>query len=297
MLSRTTFKHVASRQNLVGSTELKTKGAGQKRAGAPGKVPWVEETSAAIVLIGMATVEERLIVDDSCQKEAEEQFDLKVKNMLKARKLCLDNECWEAGIMLLYSLIDAMAWLWRDPSHADVTSQDFIDWIDTYMKPDGAMGVTAMDLFGARCGLLHSMTGESRKHRELKARKVWYARQVSEGVKWLVQVYMSETLMPVTVSVDALGDAVKTAISRFRLELMKDPQLAERVFERARTAYFSEGWFGGPPVSQSLNQESVGAVPLGAVVVVPESRAQPPTVFEAPSSEDASPPGESRRER
>jgi hypothetical protein len=35
---------------------LKTKGAGQKRAGALRKVPWVEETSAAIVLIGMATV-------------------------------------------------------------------------------------------------------------------------------------------------------------------------------------------------------------------------------------------------
>lgn len=211
-------------------------------------------------------------MDDSIQKEAEGQFELKAGNMLRASKLCLDNECWEAGVILLYSLIDAMAWLWRDPSHEDVTGQDFIQWIDLYMKPEGAIGVNALDLYGARCGLLHSMTGESKKHRKLEARKVWYSRKVAEGQKWLVQVHMSETLMPVTVSVDALGHAVEAAIRRFWDETKTDAQLAERVLARARTAYFSEGWFGGPPVTQLPDHKPGGDNPLGLVVVVGGSK-------------------------
>jgi len=162
-----------------------------------------------------------------------------------------------------------------------VTGQDFIDWVNLYMVPEGAMGVTAMDLHGARCGMLHSLTGESKKHRKQLARKVWYARQVPEGTRWLVQLYKPETLEPITVSVDALGLAVESAIGRFWQKVADDAQLAERVLERARSAYYSEGWYGGRPVSQHPRLESDTGSSLGAVVVVPGSSATSADITDA----------------
>jgi hypothetical protein len=218
-------------------------------------------------------------MEESVRKEAEEQLSLKVSNMLKASKLCFDNECWEAGVILLYSLIDAMAWLWRAPSHSDVTGPDFRGWVDRYMLPAADIHVSAEDLYGARCGLLHSLTGESKKHRELKARKVSYRRTVADGERWIVQLHMAETLEPFSVNVDALSTAIRNGIQKSWGEMEANPELNNRVLERVFLSYFSEGWMMNPmqrPVTQSDSGSS-----LGAVVVVPGSGAIPVEIADA----------------
>src|SRR5256886_4727823 len=50
---------------------------------------------------------------------------------------------------------------------------------------------SATDLYGARCGLVHSSTGESRLHRQGRARKVFYYRDregVKKGIIQLMQI-------------------------------------------------------------------------------------------------------------
>jgi hypothetical protein len=230
-------------------------------------------------------------MDEQGQKESEEQLELKVSKMLKASQLCFDNEYWEAGVILLYSLIDAMAWLWRDPSHPDVTSADFVEWVNRYMLPAPSIHVSADDLFGARCGLLHSLTGESRRHRNLQARKVSYRRTVPEGERWLVQIHMAETLEPFSVNVDALGEAILKAIEKFCDELNNNPELNERVSQRVFTSYFSEGWMVNPG-RRHPGLESDTGPSLGAVVVVPGSSAPIVAPERTPSVSVASPTSE-----
>jgi hypothetical protein len=222
-------------------------------------------------------------MEESVQKEAEEQLSLKVSNMLKASKLCFDNECWEAGVILLYSLIDAMAWLRRDPSHPDVTGPDFREWVERYMLPAPGIHVSAEDLYGARCGMLHSLTGESKKHRNLEARKVGYLRTVPEGVRWLVQIHMAETLEPYSVDVDVLGEAILQGINKFCDEINGNPELNERVSQRVFTSYFSEGWMMKPPM-QRPGLESGSGPSLGAVVVVRENSARPAEIERSPQA-------------
>lgn len=236
-------------------------------------------------------------MEESVRKEAEEQLSLRVSNMLKASKLCFDSECWEAGVILLYSLIDAMAWLWRDPSHSDVTPQDFRAWVDRYML-SAATGihVSAEDLYGALCGLLHSLTGESKKHRELKARKVSYRRTVPDGERWIVQLHTAETLEPFSVNVDALGAAITDGIQTFFREMEANPELNERVLKRVFISYFSEGWMMNP--NQRPATESDSGSSLGAVVVVPGSSAIPVQIADnrqvltEPSTSEGASPGD-----
>jgi len=233
-------------------------------------------------------------MDDQVQKEAEEQFELKVSKMLKASQLCFDKEYWEAGVILLYSLIDAMAWLWRDPSHHDVTGADFIEWVNRYMLPAPGIHVSADDIFGARCGLLHSLTGESRRHRNLQARKVSYRRTVPGGERWIVQIHMAETLEPFSVNIDVLGEAILKAIEKFCDEMNNNPELNERVSQRVFTSYFSEGWMVNPG-RRPPGLESDTGPSLGAVVVVPGSCAptvapeRTPPVSAAPPASEPTP--------
>lgn len=240
-------------------------------------------------------------MEESVRKEAEEQLSLKVSNMLKASKLCFDNECWEAGVILLYSLIDAMAWLWRDPSHADVTGPDFREWVGRYMLPAADIHVSTEDLYGARCGLLHSLTGESKKHRELKARKVSYRRTVPHGERWIVQLHTAETLEPFSVNVDVLGAAITNGIQKFWNEMETNPDLNERVLERVFISYFSEGWMMNP--KQRPASESDSGSSLGAVVVVPGSGATPVGIADArqastkPSTLEVASPGDGLDQR
>lgn len=78
--------------------------------------------------------------------------------------LCLiKNDFRLAALMLVFATIDQMAWV-SLPDDEDVKGRDFMAWVSTYMlgrNRTGLEAVTAGDLWGARCGLLHTATAES----------------------------------------------------------------------------------------------------------------------------------------
>jgi hypothetical protein len=87
-------------------------------------------------------------MEESVQNEAKGHSS-KVEHFAAA-SLCFENQYWEQGLILLYSLIDATAWLWRDPSHGDVTGQDFRDWADRYMLSAAGAWASASFSIGVR---------------------------------------------------------------------------------------------------------------------------------------------------
>jgi hypothetical protein len=177
-----------------------------------------------------------------------------------------------------------------------VTGSDFKEWVDRYILPAADIHVSAEDLYGARCGLLHSLTGESKKHRELKARKVSYRRTVANGERGIVQLRMAETLEPFSVNVDALGAAITNGIEKFLGEMEANPELNKKVLERVFISYFSEGWMMNP--KQRPATESDSGSSLGAVVIIPGSSAIPVETADArqastePSTSAVASPGD-----
>jgi hypothetical protein len=87
-------------------------------------------------------------------------------------KLVKEN-LYTQALIILYSAIDTLAWA-SLPS-GDVKQKDFIAWVDKYITPESKFGCTADDLYGARCGLVHSNAAESRKSRKGESREIWYA--------------------------------------------------------------------------------------------------------------------------
>lgn len=83
--------------------------------------------------------------------------------MQEAATCLLKNDFKLAALMLVFTTIDQMAWV-ALPGDGDVKGIDFMAWVSTYMlgrDNAGLEAVTAGDLWGARCGLLHTATAES----------------------------------------------------------------------------------------------------------------------------------------
>jgi hypothetical protein len=83
------------------------------------------------------------------------------------------------AFFLVLTAIGGLAWLGRPadrdttpvvkgkPDPNDVWRSDFVAWVDTYVMPSAGLPVHAIDLYGARCGLVHTQTAESRTTREV----------------------------------------------------------------------------------------------------------------------------------
>lgn len=77
--------------------------------------------------------------------------------------------------MLIYSCIDILGWLDRPKEKLDNTREDFVNWVERYMDPDSSLKCSALDLYAARCSVLHTNTpSSSYLFRDGKAKKIFY---------------------------------------------------------------------------------------------------------------------------
>ena len=87
----------------------------------------------------------------------------------------LENDCLESAVILLILCgIDAMAYLAMPASQEDVTRSDFVRWVERYSKFPCKEQLTGLDLYGARCAMLHNFGAVSDLSRKEKCRQVAY---------------------------------------------------------------------------------------------------------------------------
>lgn len=97
-----------------------------------------------------------------------------LEERVQAIKACLLAGFAEAALALVYSGIDTEAyWI---ASGQEVRRADFIAWCDTHLVPllGKANDVNGIDLYGARCGILHTSSASSQLGRTGDARELYY---------------------------------------------------------------------------------------------------------------------------
>jgi hypothetical protein len=104
-----------------------------------------------------------------------EHVNQNLKDFVKSAQCCLEEGWILPSLALIYSTMDALAYLDLPPDRDEVEGEDFIKWVETYLLPDSALPCTGADLYGARCGVLHSQSPKSRRSRKGTARELWYA--------------------------------------------------------------------------------------------------------------------------
>jgi hypothetical protein len=131
-----------------------------------------------------------------------------------------------------------MAFLGCDPSKTRATRNDFIEWVDTYLLPNSELKCTAIDLYAARCGVVHSYSASSDLSESGRARTINYAYGNKTQEELQIRLDKSSSARTtVAVHVDKLFQALRAGVERFKNALEKDPSKASVVARRAEETF------------------------------------------------------------
>ncbi len=149
-----------------------------------------------------------------------------------------DAKLMQPCLVVLYSAIDAAAWMAAEHD-GDVTKSDFLSWVDRFLLPESKLDCTAFDLYGARCGVLHSFSAYSSLQRQGKARLVcyvWGAATVADLQERLKHLPPDSA---VAVHIDDLANALIRGWERCLLSLESKPDAVQRLAHRASHLFSS----------------------------------------------------------
>jgi len=145
-------------------------------------------------------------------------------------RVALENHCLGSAVILILSGIDAMAYIAMPASQDDVTRSDFVRWAEQYIKFPCSEQLTGLDLYGARCAMLHNYGTASELSRKGKCRQVGYMDKSVPEVRFNPKV--SKDL--VLVSVPALADAFFSGADKFLVDVFGDKNKASIAEQRLR---------------------------------------------------------------
>jgi hypothetical protein len=165
---------------------------------------------------------------------------------VSAIRLCLRSGLQLPALILVYVGIDAFGALGRPLGQKRKTGKDFIAWADRYMVKPSSLSVTAVELYGARCGLLHTLGSDSNLSDAGKMRPVvysWGDRNVGPANSLLEQI----ELPGVVAKIENIADAFVEGIALFGQEVDATPKLEDEVSSRARKMFGQFPHFPGTP--------------------------------------------------
>jgi len=152
------------------------------------------------------------------------------KGIKDSIRVAIKNRCYGASVILILSGIDAMAYLDMPGSQEDVNREDFIDWSEKYIKFPCKEQITGLDLYGARCGMLHNYSSQSKLSREGKCRQIGYMDKSTPEIRYNSNV--SKDL--VLVSIEGLATAFFNGIDKFLIDLFSNENKARIAEQRLK---------------------------------------------------------------
>jgi len=157
--------------------------------------------------------------------------------LVAAIHLCAGHQLVTPTLILLYCGIDIAGWLATRQETTPVARR-FIEWTSKYLLPGSPLKCRAVELYGARCGLVHTLTADSDLSAGGKARKIIYASGVSK-VDTLQELTAFSKLEHtyVAVQLEDLIGAFAKGLEKFLGELEHNPKRAERAFVRAELLF------------------------------------------------------------
>ena len=137
----------------------------------------------------------------------------------------------KAALILLYSGVDILGALDTDDGAA--TKASFVRWSEQYMAPSMKLGCSGLELYSARCGILHTLSPETSLTKGGKAREFIY---ITYPPFFPEQNVAGD---PFVVHVGTLWLAFRDGAKQFVEDTTLDRSRAERVERNLGKLYFT----------------------------------------------------------
>ena len=160
-----------------------------------------------------------------------DQFGL---NILNASKLLYDAKLYSHLLVIIYSSIDSLGLLDAPSSQITATGISFKSWSQKYLLKKGIFEFNEVDLWAARCSVLHTFTSQSDLSRAGTAKELQYFSGPKESKKaksFIVATKLIEggTHLPVNIDEMYLEFLFSTQIF---LEDLKNSCAADSAYEK-----------------------------------------------------------------
>jgi hypothetical protein len=98
-----------------------------------------------------------------------------IEGLIQEIKRCEAAGATTAAIAMAYICIDTMAFLGLPAGQEIQTKSDFITWVDTYLEgaPEQPYQYRGLDVYGARCAVLHAFGSEVNFHQNNPDAKIF----------------------------------------------------------------------------------------------------------------------------
>lgn len=156
-------------------------------------------------------------------------------HMLSAARRCLEERQILPCLTLLYAGIDVMASL--DAAPGEKVNVYFKRWVETYLLPLTTWKCTAVDLYGARCAVVHTSTPDSDLSKRGAAKVIYYAHSGADAAK-LEEVNSDFSRNAECLEVSEMITSFYDAILKYMVEVEGDP--VRKVAVEAKAGL----WFG-----------------------------------------------------
>ncbi|MBI2968624.1 MAG: hypothetical protein HYY40_12560 [Bacteroidetes bacterium] len=171
----------------------------------------------------------------------EESFMNNYIDLVSAIELCIRERLIVPALVLIYSGIDAFAWLVSDSEWA--TRDTFRKWVKEWMLNNKHLPCNEDDLYAARCGILHTLISESDMSQKKQAKQIYYAWGEKNYQELQKTIYlMNRADICVAIQIEELFWTFRSAIADCHENIIKNPVLLERFKARSKKLFINESF-------------------------------------------------------
>jgi hypothetical protein len=130
-------------------------------------------------------------------------------------------------LALVYSGIDVVASLEAKPN--EKVKAYFVKWVESYLLKAGSLKCSGIELYAARCGIVHTFTSRSDFSKKGKARSIYYAwgnAEVSDFERASTILGRSDVVM---IHVRDLIDTFRQAVVNFLDDIEAQPHREQKI--------------------------------------------------------------------
>lgn len=161
-----------------------------------------------------------------------------IYSQLQAIEMCIEKRFIDSALVLIYSGIDNLAYL--NIEEGNHVHSSYIKWINEYMDTSSKLNCNPIDLYAARCALIHTSTPDSTLSNTKKALQIVYSYGITkkEKLQWCINGIENKDKM-IPIQVEELLEEYKKGIFNFFKELEKNLKKSELVKMRAERRFIT----------------------------------------------------------
>ena len=142
---------------------------------------------------------------------------------------CIEKKRTLPALTLIYTAVDVLAGL--DRREDEGTQAAFRRWVDNYMV--AGLPCNSLDLYGARCAILHAFTAEADIHTRTPARQIYYAWGTGNAERLQETLRRTGSKDAIVLHLSVIRNAFVDGVARFEEELVANPETYEDASLRA----------------------------------------------------------------